>query len=130
MAQVSFSAILLGVATAGAAESPLSLSTDASYGERRGLAMGVYRLIADTGSMLVPVLLGIIADASGFVMPFYFMAGMLIMNNLLVAIFAKEIIHPKYSLGSVIFRKRMTKKSKLTNKLRRLTIHLRSAVVF
>jgi len=101
---LAIAAVALGVATAGAAEAPLSLSTDASHGEPRGLAMGVYRLIADSGSMLGPVLLGSVADLGGLRLPFYVMAGILITNALLVAIFAKEIIDPPYAPGKLLKR--------------------------
>jgi DHA1 family multidrug resistance protein-like MFS transporter len=103
---LAIAAVALGAATAGAAEAPLSLSTDASYGERRGLAMGVYRLVADLGLMLGPVLLGTTADFGGLRLPFYVMAAILIVNAGLILLFAKEIIDPPYSPGKILHRLR------------------------
>jgi DHA1 family multidrug resistance protein-like MFS transporter len=97
---MSIAAAVLGIASAGAGQAPLALATDASYNERRGLAMGVYRLIGDVGSMLGPVLLSAIADYSDLRAPFYVMAGILVINALMVAIFAKEVISTKLGKGT------------------------------
>jgi len=91
---------VLGIASAGAGQAPLALAIDAAYNERRGLAMGVYRLIGDMGSMLGPILLSSIADYAGLQMPFYVMAGILFFNALMVAIFAKEVISTRLGKGT------------------------------
>jgi MFS family permease len=50
-------ALVMGLASGGAGQAPLALATDATQNERRGLAMGVYRLMGDLGSMIGPVAL-------------------------------------------------------------------------
>jgi multidrug resistance protein len=94
--ELSLAAIVLGIASAGAGQAPLALATDASYNEKRGLAMGIYRLIGDLGSLLGPLLLSLIADFSNLRNPFYVMAGILILNALSVTIFCKEIIRTRF----------------------------------
>jgi DHA1 family multidrug resistance protein-like MFS transporter len=97
---MSIAAVVLGIASAGAGQAPLALATDASYNERRGLAMGVYRLIGDIGSMIGPILLSAIADYSDLRTPFYIMAGILVFNSLMVAVFAKEVISTRLGKGT------------------------------
>ena len=97
---MTIAAVVLGLASAGAGQAPQSLAVDATPGERRGLAMGVYRLSMDVGSMLGPVILSSIADFTGLRTPFYVMAGVLVFNSLLVALFAKEIIKTRFNKGT------------------------------
>jgi multidrug resistance protein len=89
---MSLAAVVLGLASAGAGQAPQALAVDAASSERRGLAMGVYRLANDVGSMLGPVVLSSIADYTDLRTPFYVMSGVLLFNALMLAIFAKEII--------------------------------------
>jgi len=96
---MTLAAVVLGLASAGAGQAPQSLAVDASPGERRGLAMGVYRLANDVGSMLGPVVLSGIADYAGLRTPFYVMAGVLLFNALMIALFAKEIIKTRFNKG-------------------------------
>jgi DHA1 family multidrug resistance protein-like MFS transporter len=97
---MSIAAVALGIASAGAGQAPLALATDAAYNERRGLAMGVYRLIGDVGSMLGPILLSAIADYTDLRTPFYVMAVILIFNALMVAVLAKEVISTRLGRGT------------------------------
>ncbi|MBN1682930.1 MFS transporter [Candidatus Bathyarchaeota archaeon] len=92
---MSLAAIVLGIASSGAGQAPSSLAVDATYNERRGLAMGFYRLISDVGSMIGPIFLSSIADASNLQMPFYVMTGILLVNALLHTLFTKELIDVK-----------------------------------
>ena len=96
---MSLAAVVLGLASAGAGQAPQSLAVDATPGERRGLAMGVYRLANDVGSMLGPVVLSSIADYTDLRTPFYVMSGALLVNALMLAVFAKEIIETRFSKG-------------------------------
>jgi MFS family permease len=89
--------MVMGLASGGAGQAPLALATDASYNERRGLAMGLYRLVGDLGSMIGPVALSAVADASDLHTPFLVMDVMLIGSALLVALFAKEIIKTRFN---------------------------------
>jgi multidrug resistance protein len=92
---MSLAAVLLGLASAGAGQAPQALAIDAVRGERVGLAMGVYRLMNDVGSMLWPVLLSSIVDYSSLSTPFYVMSGILLINALMMGVFAKEIIRTR-----------------------------------
>jgi DHA1 family multidrug resistance protein-like MFS transporter len=92
---MSLAAVVLGIASSGAGQAPSSLAVDASYNEKRGLAMGFYRLVSDIGSMIGPVFLSSIADATNLHMPFYVMAGILLVNAFLHAILTKELIDVK-----------------------------------
>ena len=94
---MSIAALILGFASGGAGQAPLSLATDASLNERRGLAMGVYRLIGDVGSMMGPVVLSAVADVTDLHVPFWVMTGLLILSAAMVALFAKEIIQTRFS---------------------------------
>ncbi|MDP2900614.1 MAG: MFS transporter [Candidatus Bathyarchaeota archaeon] len=96
---MTVAALVLGVASAGAGQAPLALATDATLHERRGLAMGVYRLIGDVGMMIGPVALSLIADTTDLHAPFWVMTGMLVVNAVLVAVFAKEIIKTRFNKG-------------------------------
>lgn len=98
---LAIAAIIMGLASGGAGQAPLALATDASYRERRGLAMGVYRLMGDVGSMIGPIILSTVADATDLHTPFWVMDGMLIFSAILVAIFAKEIIKTRFNKDGV-----------------------------
>lgn len=94
---MSLAAVVLGIASAGAGQAPSSLAVDASYNERRGLAMGLYRLVSDIGSMIGPIILSSIADLTDLQTPFYVMTGILLVNALLHAVITKELIDVKKS---------------------------------
>jgi MFS family permease len=96
---MSLAAVLLGIASAGAGQAPQALAIDASMNERVGLAMGVYRVMNDVGSMLGPVMLSSIADYTSLSTPFYVMAGLLLVNALMLGLFAKEIIKTRIKGG-------------------------------
>jgi len=92
-------AVVMGLASGGAGQAPLALATDASLNERRGLAMGVYRLMGDLGSMIGPIALSAVADATDLHTPFWVMDGLLVFSAVMVAIFAKEIIKTRFNKG-------------------------------
>ncbi|TFH13131.1 MFS transporter [Candidatus Bathyarchaeota archaeon] len=83
-------AVLLGLGTGGAGQAPLALATDATIDEPHGLSMGVYRLFGDVGFVVGPILMGFIADNSNLSMPFYVTTVIIIINVVLVQLFAKE----------------------------------------
>jgi len=83
-------AVVLGLGTGGAGQAPLALATDAAINEPHGLSMGVYRLFGDIGFVVGPILMGFIADNSNLSMPFYVTTVIIIINVVLVQIFAKE----------------------------------------
>jgi len=88
--QISLATVLLGIGTSGAGQAPPALATDGTIEEPHGLSMGLYRLFGDIGFVVGPILLGIMADGYGLRMPFYFMAGMILINAVLLTAFAKE----------------------------------------
>jgi len=88
--QISLACALLGVGTSGAGQAPLALATDATINEPHGLSMGIYRLFGDVALVVGPILVGVIADNSGLRTPFYFVAAIILVNAVLLALFAKE----------------------------------------
>jgi len=83
-------AVLLGVGTGGAGTAPFALATDATIDLPHGISIGLYRLFGDVGFVVGPILLGFIADNSNLMMPFYVTAVIIVINVVLVQLFAKE----------------------------------------
>jgi DHA1 family multidrug resistance protein-like MFS transporter len=83
-------AVILGLGTGGAGQAPLALATDATIDMPHGLSMGVYRLFGDVGFVIGPIMMGFIADHSNLSMPFYVTTAIIIVNVVLVQLFAKE----------------------------------------
>jgi len=92
---MSVAAVFLGLASAGAGQAPQALAIDATGNDRVGLAIGVYRLMNDVGSMLGPVILSSIADHTNLSTPFYVMTAYLLVNALMLGMFVQEIIKTK-----------------------------------
>lgn len=61
--------------------------------------MGVYRLMGDLGSMIGPIALSAVADATDLHTPFWVMDGLLVFSALMVAVFAKELIKTRFNKG-------------------------------
>ena len=97
-------AILLGLGTGGAGQAPLALATDATIDEPHGLSMGLYRLFGDVGFVVGPILMGFVADHANLSMPFYITTGIIIINVVLVQIFAKETYSKKMAVKAVIIQ--------------------------
>jgi multidrug resistance protein len=95
--QISLAAVLLGVGTSGAGQAPLALATDATIDEPHGLSMGLYRLFGDIGFVTGPFILGLIADSYGLRMSFYFMTALVLVNAVLVGVFARETYSAQHS---------------------------------
>jgi len=87
---ISLVAVVLGIGTGGAGQAPLALATDATANEPHGLAMGVYRLFGDIGFVVGPIILGLVADGLGLSMPFYVTGVIIVINMVLLWLFAKE----------------------------------------
>jgi multidrug resistance protein len=87
---ISLVAVVLGIGTGGAGQAPLALATDATADEPHGVSMGVYRLFGDIGFVIGPIVLGLVADGFGLSMPFYVMGLIIIVNVVLLWLFAKE----------------------------------------
>ena len=87
--------LIMGVGSSGTQQAPLAMATDATIGEPRGLSMGLFRLFGDIGSLIGPLLLGIIADGFGVVMPFYVMGLIIFANAVLIFLFGEETLPGK-----------------------------------
>lgn len=92
-------ALILGVGTSGAQQAPLAMATDATIHEPHGISMGIYRFFGDIGFVFGPVVLGLVADASGLATPFYVMAGIMLFNAALIFLFAEETLVRKKPRG-------------------------------
>jgi DHA1 family multidrug resistance protein-like MFS transporter len=98
---IALAAVILGIGTGGAGQAPLALATDATINEPHGLSMGLYRLFGDIGFVIGPILMGYIADTTNLSMPFYVTTAIIIVNVILVQIFAKETYSRRSELESV-----------------------------
>ncbi|MBS7631488.1 MFS transporter, partial [Candidatus Bathyarchaeota archaeon] len=87
---MSLVALILGIGTSGSQQAPLAMATDVTINEPRGLSIGLYRIFNDIGFIVGPMFLGFLADSFNLVMPFYFMSMLLLVNAVLILVFAKE----------------------------------------
>jgi DHA1 family multidrug resistance protein-like MFS transporter len=98
---IALAAVILGLGTGGAGQAPLALATDATIDEPHGLSMGLYRLFGDVGFVVGPILLGFISDKTNLSMPFYVTTVIIIINVILVQLFAKETYSRRSELESL-----------------------------
>lgn len=68
----------------------ISAVSDIAHPSRRGTALGVYRLWRDAGYAVGPVVIGLVADASGLPAGFWATAALLALSGLVVAITMEE----------------------------------------
>ena len=87
--------LIMGVGSSGTQQAPLAMATDATIGEPRGLSMGIFRLFGDIGSLIGPLLLGVVADGFGVIMPFYVMGVIILTNAGLILFFGEETLPGK-----------------------------------
>ncbi|MBN1682664.1 MFS transporter [Candidatus Bathyarchaeota archaeon] len=87
---ISLAAVFMGIATIGTQQAPMAMVTDATDTEPRGLSLGVFRFFGDIAFILGPILLGLIADSTNLQMPFYFMAIIMFLSAIIVALFGVE----------------------------------------
>ncbi|MDQ1279960.1 MAG: hypothetical protein QG670_1222 [Thermoproteota archaeon] len=87
---ISLVAVLLGAGQSGAGQAPLAMASDATAGEPHGVAMGLYRCFGDAGFIVGPIVLGIVSDNYGLVVPFYVTCTIEAVSVVLVAVFARE----------------------------------------
>lgn len=93
---MSIAALILGVGTSGSQQASLAMATDLTINEPRGLSIGLYRISTDIGFVSGPIILGFIADNYNLRMPFYFMSILLLVNAILILIYAKETYSLKH----------------------------------
>jgi MFS family permease len=89
-AQLIVVCVLLGLSTGAGGQAPLAMASDATMHEAHGLAMGLYRVFGDVGFILGPLLVGVIADSSGLVWPFYVLALVILFSAIFVQGYARE----------------------------------------
>jgi DHA1 family multidrug resistance protein-like MFS transporter len=87
--------LIMGVGSSGTQQAPLAMATDATIGEPRGISMGIFRFFGDIGSLIGPLLLGVIADGFGFTMPFYIMGVIIMVNAGIIFVFGEETLPNK-----------------------------------
>jgi len=88
-------ALVMGVGSSGANQAPLAMATDTTISEPHGISMGIFRFFGDMGSLIGPVLLGVIADSSGLVVTFYVMAAIILVNAGAIFLFGEETLPSK-----------------------------------
>jgi MFS family permease len=88
-------ALVMGVGSSGANQAPLAMATDTTISEPHGISMGIFRFFGDMGSLMGPVLLGVIADSSGLVVTFYVMAAIILVNAGAIFLFGEETLPSK-----------------------------------
>jgi MFS family permease len=87
---LSLASIFMGIATIGSQQAPMAMVTDATDNEPRGISLGVFRFFGDIAFILGPITTGLIADSFNLSMPFYFMAVVMFISAIIVAIFGVE----------------------------------------
>jgi multidrug resistance protein len=87
--------LLMGLGSSGMQQAPLTMATDASIGEPRGVSMGVFRFFGDVGSLIGPVLLGAVADGFGLGMPFYVMGAIVLAIAVAMFVLGEETLPGK-----------------------------------
>ncbi len=84
-----------GVASSASGSAPAAYAADVAPPEYSATAMSVYRTLADSGYVLGPILLGVIADAFGMTIALMVASSMLIAVALLFAFRAPESYRPR-----------------------------------
>ena len=87
--------LIMGIGSSGTQQAPLAMATDATIGEPRGISMGIFRFFGDIGSLIGPLLLGVVADNLGIIIPFYIMGSIMILNSVLIFILGEETLPNK-----------------------------------
>ncbi|MBM3292097.1 MFS transporter [Candidatus Bathyarchaeota archaeon] len=87
--------LIMGVGSSGAQQAPLAMATDSTINEPRGVSMGMFRFFGDIGSLLGPLILGIVADGFNLAMPFYIMGIIILTNSCLIFFFGEETLPNK-----------------------------------
>lgn len=81
---------LLGLGTGIGGPAPMAYAMDISSGSNYGLLVGLYRTIGDIGYVLGPLLLGQIADLSGYNIAIITNGLLLLLGSIIFWLFAEE----------------------------------------
>ncbi len=90
-----FAAAVMGIGTGIAGPAPAAYVADLAKGENYGATLGLFRTISDFGFVVGPVLLGWLADRSGFSFSLYVNFVLLLVAALVFALVAKETRAPQ-----------------------------------
>jgi DHA1 family multidrug resistance protein-like MFS transporter len=83
-------AAIMGTGTGIAGPAPAAYVADLARGENYGATLGLFRTISDLGFVVGPVLLGWLADRSGFAFSLYVNLVLLLISATVFALVAKE----------------------------------------
>lgn len=84
-------AAVWGVGSGFAGPVPAAYVADLAPPHLRGQVFGMYRSVADSGYVIGPLLLGWLADVSGYTAPLLLSAGLFLLSGTLFALFAPEL---------------------------------------
>ncbi len=84
------SAAVWGIGSGVSGPSPAAYVADISPPALRGQMFGLYRSVSDSGYIVGPLLLGWLADVTGYTTPLMLTAGMFLVSGALFAVFAPE----------------------------------------
>lgn len=82
---------LLGVSS-GLGGATWALATDLSPEGMRGTFIGFWHTFGDVGTSIGPIVLGFVADSSGFASAFYVVAGLMFLTATTTQLFVKETL--------------------------------------
>jgi MFS family permease len=87
------SAVILGIGRGFSGPVPTAYAADVAPPGGYESTMASYRLASDIGFVLGPITLGLLKDAYGLNLPFFFSAALLFLTIALFAFLAKETVH-------------------------------------
>ncbi len=93
-------AAIMGTGTGIAGPAPAAYVADLARGENYGATLGLFRTISDLGFVIGPVLLGWLADRSGFAFSLYVNLVLLLVSAAIFAVVAKETRVPSEKSGA------------------------------
>jgi len=87
--------LLTGVAAGFSGPTPAAYLADVAPAAARGRAVGVYRTFGDSGGILGPVLLGLVAESAGTDVASLVLAGVLVVTTAGFALLSRETTGPR-----------------------------------
>jgi len=89
---VIITAAALGLAQGIGGGATMTIASDLSPEEIRGQFLGLWQTIGDVGNAIGPLILGIMADSYGLMVPFYFISTLMMVTAITTQIFVKETL--------------------------------------
>ena len=87
----------LGLVTGIGGGATMTIASDLAPADIRGQFLGFWQTIGDVGGAIGPVVLGLLADASGLSMPFYVVGALMIVAASTTQLFVKETLQTRRS---------------------------------